>query len=124
MPEEFAGVSVMPVTYIKARNTNLYTYFPESGSRKYFQASRMRVIDFTQKITPIGIIFRIFENKFRVEKNMKKSPKFRFFSIHPIISICILRWMRLDVSNPSDFSRFQGKTEGATTSNGQRRYSR
>ena len=31
---------------------NTHIYFPESGSRKRFQGSGMRAIDFSQKITP------------------------------------------------------------------------
>ena len=35
-----------------AKNTNLHTCFPESGSgKKHFQASGMRAVDFPHKIT-------------------------------------------------------------------------
>jgi hypothetical protein len=34
-------------------------FFPESGSRKHDQSSGMRAIDFSHKITPIGVIFSI-----------------------------------------------------------------
>ena len=38
-------------------------YFPESGSRKHFQASRMRAIDFSHKITPRKVIFAQIQKK-------------------------------------------------------------
>jgi hypothetical protein len=37
---------------------NTHSYFPESGSRKRFQASRMRAIDFSHEITPRNMILR------------------------------------------------------------------
>jgi hypothetical protein len=54
--------------YIKAKNTNLHNYFPESGTGKPFQASGMRAFDFPHQIALIWVIFRIFEKKFWVEK--------------------------------------------------------
>ena len=40
----------------------IHTYFPESRSGKYFQASGMRAIDFPHKINLIWVIFRILKN--------------------------------------------------------------
>ena len=36
---------------------NTHTYFPESGSGKRFQASGMRTIDSSHKISPHRVIF-------------------------------------------------------------------
>jgi hypothetical protein len=45
--------------YIKAKNTNLHTYFPESGN--YFQALGMHAIDFPHKITSILARIRAYK---------------------------------------------------------------
>jgi hypothetical protein len=62
--------------YIKAKNTNLHTNFPELGTEKHFQDLEMRVIDFPHKITPETMIFR------------RKIQNFHIFaSIHKLISL-------------------------------------
>jgi hypothetical protein len=55
--------------------------FPDSGSGMHFQALEMRVIDSSHKISPNRVIFE----KISGWKIMKKSPKFRFVLIHPVI---------------------------------------
>ena len=53
-------------------------HFPKSGPRKHFQASGMRAINSPHKITFIWTILE-FLKKISGWKNMKKSPKSRFF---------------------------------------------
>ena len=37
---------------------NIHSYFPKSGSRKYFEDSGMRAIDFSHEIIPRNMILR------------------------------------------------------------------
>src|SRR4051794_37798764 len=55
---------------------NTHSYFPESGSGKRFQASRMRAIDSPHEITPRNIILREKFENFSI-----------FASIHTSISL-------------------------------------
>ena len=48
--ENASQILIQVSVYIKAKNTNLHTYFPKSRSGKHFQASEMRAIDFSHKI--------------------------------------------------------------------------
>jgi hypothetical protein len=55
---------------------NIHSYFPESGPGKHFQASGMRVTDFSHEITPRNMILR------------EKCQNFSIFaSIHTTISL-------------------------------------
>jgi hypothetical protein len=55
---------------------NTHSYFPESGSRKHFQASEMRAIDSSHEITPKNMILREKFQNFSI-----------FASIHRSISL-------------------------------------
>src|SRR3569833_1552160 len=58
---------------------NTHSYFPKSGFGKHFQTSRMYAIDSSHKITPMWVIFGIFEKHF-VSKKHEKIYNFTLYS--------------------------------------------
>jgi hypothetical protein len=69
--------------YIKAKNTNLHTYFPESASGKHFQASGMRATDFPHKISSIWVTLGFLKKNFG-SKTHEKIAQIPAFLVHPV----------------------------------------
>ena len=94
----------------------IHQFFLFFRSGKRFQASEMRVIDSSHKVRIV-----IFEKNFG-SKNMKKTPKFRFF-IHPVNNV--LKDHKLDkttkhtslnfgrIKNIQNFPSLLGNLEGS-----------
>jgi hypothetical protein len=67
-----------------------HTYFPESGSRKHFQAYGMRAIDFSHDFTPNRVVF-VKINFF--EMRLQSTPHFKY-NVIPKFPYTIFSWIK------------------------------
>jgi hypothetical protein len=70
---------------------SIHSYFPESGAEKHFQASGIRAIDFSHKLTPRKVVFaKIPTKNFFGDTAAKSLPPFKNDIIYltPVFTFC------------------------------------